>query len=174
MKTVTLEQFKTFEPCWLETEEGRKRLEEIGSRKEEWTAIDVLNLEEVSLVNRLWSVLREEFISNKVLRNFSRVCEERALKHAGLKADNFETRQRFIRYYILVIYGKEPKEDREISLNANAASDMAVYFAANFAEFSLDDMASDLASVMTLERKWQIEELKKMLLEEKEREEHEK
>ena len=30
MKTVTLKEFKKFEPCWLETAEGRRKLKRIG------------------------------------------------------------------------------------------------------------------------------------------------
>ena len=63
MKTVTLEEFKTFEPCWMETAEGTARLEKIGSRKKEWTALDVLRLEAVGAEDRLWAVLREESVS---------------------------------------------------------------------------------------------------------------
>ena len=79
MKTVTYEQFLTFKPCWLCDEEGCQKLQEIGSRKAEWTAIDVLNLNEVSKEERLWAVLRKEFIDAKILHEFACRCAERAL-----------------------------------------------------------------------------------------------
>lgn len=79
MKTVTYEQFLTFKPCWLYDKNTEKQLQEIGSRKAEWTAIDVLNLQEVSENNRLWAVLREEFIDAKILHEFACRCAERAL-----------------------------------------------------------------------------------------------
>lgn len=69
MKAVTLERFKTFDPCWMETEDGRRRLEKIVSRKAEWTALDVLNLEEVSSCDRLQIVLRDDFVTKKSLPN---------------------------------------------------------------------------------------------------------
>ena len=78
MKTVTLAQFKTFNPCWLETEKGRKRLEEIGSRKDEWTALDVLDLKDISFEDRLWAVLREEFIPAQIIHEFACRCVEHA------------------------------------------------------------------------------------------------
>ena len=85
-KTVTLEQFLTFEPCWLKEEGGRERLERIASRKKEWTALDVLRLpdKEVSPADKLWAVLREEFIDDCTLHEFACICAERALKLAGV------------------------------------------------------------------------------------------
>lgn len=79
MKTVTLEQFKGFEPCWLETKEGTEKLEHIGKLKAEWTALDVLGLEGVSAVDKLWAVLREEFIDADILHEFACRCAEYAL-----------------------------------------------------------------------------------------------
>ena len=84
MKTVTLEKFKNFEPCWMETAEGTARLEKIGSRKKEWTVLDVLGLEEVSAKDRLWAVLREEFIPANTLHEFACRCAEEALRKAGV------------------------------------------------------------------------------------------
>lgn len=79
MKTVTLEQFKKFGPCWLETEEGAERLERIGKLKAEWTALDVLDLVDVSAEDKLWAVLREEFIDANILHEFACRCAEYAL-----------------------------------------------------------------------------------------------
>lgn len=87
MKTVTLEEFKTFDPCWMESKEGTARLEEIGSRKKEWTALDVLRLEEVSPEDRLWAVLRKEFIPARTLHEFACRCAEEALRKAGVTDD---------------------------------------------------------------------------------------
>ena len=86
MKTVTLEQFLTFGPCWLEKEGGRERLERIASRKKEWTALDVLRLpdDEVTPADKLWAVLREEFIDDCTLHEFACICAERALTLAGV------------------------------------------------------------------------------------------
>ena len=69
MKSITLEEFKKFGPCWLKNEEDAKKLEEIGRRKEQWTALDILDLpdEEVSSSDKLWAVLREELIDAPVL-----------------------------------------------------------------------------------------------------------
>lgn len=79
MKTVTVEQFKSFRPCWLETVKGRKRFARIAAIRNEWTALDVLNLPDVSAQDKLWSVLREEFIEVPTLHEFSCHCAEYAL-----------------------------------------------------------------------------------------------
>lgn len=82
MKTVTVEQFKKFRPCWLETAEGRAKLARIAAIRDEWTALDVLNLPDVSADDKLWSVLREEFIDAPILHEFACRCAEYALSFA--------------------------------------------------------------------------------------------
>ena len=79
MKTVTVEQFKSFRPCWLETAEGREKFARIAAIRNEWTAIDVLNLPDVSAQDKLWSVLREKFIDAPILHEFACRCAEYAL-----------------------------------------------------------------------------------------------
>ena len=79
MKTVTVEQFKKFGPCWLKTAEGRERFACIAAIRTEWTALDVLNLPDVSAQDKLWSVLREEFIDTPILHEFACRCAEYAL-----------------------------------------------------------------------------------------------
>ena len=79
MKTVTVEQFKSFRPCWLETAEGREKFARIASIRNEWTALDVLNLPDVSAQDKLWSVLREDFIEAPMLHEFACRCAEYAL-----------------------------------------------------------------------------------------------
>ena len=79
MKTVTVEQFKSFRPCWLETAEGRAKFASIAALRKEWTALDVLNLSDVSAQDKFWSVLREEFIKAPILHEFACRCAEYAL-----------------------------------------------------------------------------------------------
>ena len=81
-KGMTLEEFKELGPCWLEDGERAAKLEKIGKRKGRWTALDVLDLpdEEVSPADKLWAVLRLEFIDGPVLHGFACRCAEEALK----------------------------------------------------------------------------------------------
>ena len=79
MKTVTPEQFKEFGPCWLETAAGRKRYARVAAMRDEWNALDVLALDGVSNEDKLWAVLREEFIDAPVLHEYACRCAEYAL-----------------------------------------------------------------------------------------------
>ena len=79
MKTVTPEQFKEFGPCWLETAAGRKRYARVAAMRDEWSALDVLALDGVSNTDKLWAVLREEFIDAPVLHEYACRCAEYAL-----------------------------------------------------------------------------------------------
>ena len=80
MKTVTYEEFLEFKPCWLAEENGAERIkayfDRFGGRM---SALDILNLDDVSKVDKLWSVLREEFIPASILHEFACVCAEYAL-----------------------------------------------------------------------------------------------
>ena len=82
MKTVTPEQFKEFGPCWLETAAGRKRYARVAAMRDEWSALDVLALDGVSNTDKLWAVLREEFIDAPVLHEYACRCAEYALTFA--------------------------------------------------------------------------------------------
>ena len=79
MKTVTPEQFKEFGPCWLETAAGRQRYARVAAMRDEWSALDVLALDGVSNTDKLWAVLREEFIDAPVLHEYACRCAEYAL-----------------------------------------------------------------------------------------------
>ena len=79
MKTVTVEQFRNFGPCWLETAAGRQRYARVAAMRNEWSALDVLALDGVSNEDKLWAVLREEFIDAPVLHEYACRCAEYAL-----------------------------------------------------------------------------------------------
>ena len=80
MKLVTYEEFLEFDPCWLEYEGGAERIkayfDRFGGRM---SALDILNLDDISAEDKLWSVLREEFIPAPILHEFACVCAECAL-----------------------------------------------------------------------------------------------
>jgi len=82
MKSLTLKEIKGVMPYWL----GIKRYEEIfqhmDSAKESWTALDVLELpmNALSTENKLWLVLRPEFLSERVLHLFACEAVDQALR----------------------------------------------------------------------------------------------
>lgn len=81
MKSITYEEFLEFKPCWLKTEGRAARLKKIGARKERWTALDILALDDVDAEDKLWAMLREELIDARILHGFACWCAEDALSH---------------------------------------------------------------------------------------------
>ena len=175
MKTITLEKFKTFAPCWLKTEEGREKLEEIGRKKERWTALDILELEEVSTEDKLWAVLREELIEAPVLHEFACRCAEEALKLVKnpdpRSVAAIEAKRRWLR-------GEIGDEELEAASDAarDAARDAASAAAWDAAQDAARDAARDAAKDAAKDAAWaaarasarrsQVEMLKTMLREE--------
>ena len=81
LPAVSYKQFMKFKPCWADDEQGLRRLQyyrrKLGGKA---NALDILRLRRVSAENRLWSVLREEFIPAAILHEFACRCAERALE----------------------------------------------------------------------------------------------
>ena len=150
MKTVTLEQFLTFKPCWLREESGRERLEHIASRKKEWTALDVLRLpdKEVSPADKLWAVLREDFIDERTLHEFACICAERALTLAEVKDERCWN----------AIKAKRAWLRDEIS-----DDELYAAWAAAWAAESAAARAAAWAAASAAEKKWQCEKLIEIL-----------
>ena len=79
LSLVTPEQFKDFGPCWLETREGRARFRRVAAQRAKWNALDVLDLADVDAFDRLWAVLRGEFLPKMLLHEFACRSAEWAL-----------------------------------------------------------------------------------------------
>lgn len=83
MKTITYEDFVSFNPCWLTDGETRikhaAQLARYRAMRDKWSALDILRLDEVDAEDRLWLVLREELIDAPILHEFACRCAERAL-----------------------------------------------------------------------------------------------
>ena len=79
MKSITYEEFLRFHPCYLDDPEKKALMDSIARRKERWTALDILELEEIPDEDKLWAVLWEELIEPEKLHEFACVCAERAL-----------------------------------------------------------------------------------------------
>lgn len=76
---VTPEQFRDFGPCWLGTEEWCARYERVAAMLAEWNALDVLDLEDMSVREKVWVVLRPQFLPPMLLHEFACRCAEWAL-----------------------------------------------------------------------------------------------
>ena len=79
MKTITYEEFLEFGPCYLDDPEKKALMDSIAQRQDRWTALDILELEEIPDEDKLWAVLREDLIEPEKLHEFACVCAERAL-----------------------------------------------------------------------------------------------
>ena len=75
MKSITLEQFMEFDPCYTE-----KQIKTIAGKKNNWTALDILNLKHIPSEDKLWAVLRPELIDDNIMHEFACRCAEGALK----------------------------------------------------------------------------------------------
>ena len=142
MKTITYEEFLEFTPCYLHNPEKKALMDSIARRKECWTALDILGLEEIPDEDKLWCVLRKELIEPEKLHKFACACAERALSRVGnpdpRSVAGIAAKRAWLRGEIT---------DAELKHAWAAASDAAW------------DAAWDA------ERAWQAEELKKMLME---------
>ena len=168
MKTITYEDFARFNPCWLTDGETRIKHTDQLSRyraiRDEWSAIDILRLDEVDAEDRLWLVLREELIDAPILHEFACRCAERALA----RIDNpdarsvaaIEAKRKWLRGEI---------SDDEMTAAMDAAMDAARYAARGAAWYAARDAAwaavraAARAAAKKAEREWQIAELMRML-----------
>lgn len=153
MKTVTVEQFRKFGPCWLETVEGRGKFARIAAIKNEWTALDVLNLPDVSAQDKFWSVLREEFIEAPILHEFACRCAEYALSFAGSPDPRsiaaIEAKRKWLRGEIT-----DAELDAARGEARDAAHDAAMYAARIAARVAAQDVAWVIARVIAQDAAW--------------------
>ena len=153
MKTVTVEQFRKFGPCWLETAEGRGKFARIAAIKNEWTALDVLNLLDVSVQDKFWSVLREEFIDAPILHEFACRCAKYALSFVESPDPRsiaaIEAKRKWLRGEIT---------DAELAAACDAAwdaaHDAAMYAARIAARVAAQDVAWVIARVIAQDAAW--------------------
>lgn len=163
-------------PCWCSTGKGRRRLkryaDKLGGKA---TALDILRLSRVPAADRLWLVLREDFVDAPMLHEFACRCAERALTQAGVTDrcswDAIEAKRGWLRGNVS---DEELHAARDAALHAarDAALDAerdAAWYAAWYAARSAA-LAAALAAARGAEQKWQIDELSRMLIEVEEEE----
>ena len=153
MKAVTVEQFKKFGPCWLGTANGREKFARIASIRDEWTALDVLNLPDVSAQDKLWSVLREEFIDAPILHEFACRCAEYALSFVENPDPRsiaaIEAKRKWLRGEIT-----DAELDAARGEARDAAHDVTMYAARIAARVAAQDAAWVIARVIAQDAAW--------------------
>ena len=152
MKTVTPEQFKEFGPCWLETAAGRQRYARVAAMRDEWSALDVLALDGVSNEDKLWAVLREEFIDAPVLHEYACRCAEYALTFVrepdSRSIAAIEAKRKWLRGEISNDDLTATRAAAWAAANAaaDAAADAAAWAAADAAAWAAANAAADAAA----------------------------
>ena len=161
MKTITYEDFVRFNPCWLTDDEERDehadQLAGYRAMRDEWSALDILRLDEIDAEDRLWLILREELIDAPILHEFACRCAERALSR-NAKPDErsvaaIEAKRKWMRGEI---------SDKELDAASDDAAWSATGSAARAAEWVAARSAA-WAAEWGAEREWQIAELMRML-----------
>ena len=171
MKSITYAEFLEFGPCYLDDPKEKALMDSIAKRQERWTALDILELEEIPDEDKLWAVLREELMEPEKVHEFACRCAERALSRVGnpdpRSVAAIEAKRAWMKGEIS---GAELAAARDAASGAawDAARDAAWTAAWTAASDAAWDAASDVASdaAMAAERAWQVDELKKMLKEE--------
>ena len=184
MKTITYEDFVSFKPCWLTNDEERDehadQLARYRAMRDEWSALDILRLDEVDAEDRLWLVLREELIDAQILHEFACRCAERALsrikKPDARSVAAIEAKRKWLRGEISD-GGREAARDvggaAKRAVPGDAAWD-AAWAAARAAAWDAAWSAARAAAwyaawdaamyaARAAEREWQIAELMRML-----------
>ena len=86
---VTLDEFLSFKPCWLDDEQGRRRLRyyarKLGRSAD---ALEILTLRRIPAEDRLWAVLRAEFIPDRILHEFACRCAEDGIDNPDPRSIN--------------------------------------------------------------------------------------
>ena len=176
MKTIAYEDFVSFNPCWLtEDEERNEHADQLAgyrAMRDEWSALDILRLDEVDAEDRLWLVLREELIDAPILHEFACRCAERALSRIDKPDERsiaaIEAKRKWLRGEISddemavardaawsVVYVTACPAERAAACAMERDATCAAAWTAECAE----EMAEEIAA----EREWQIAELMRML-----------
>ena len=159
MKTITIEQALKMGWCYDE-----ERLRKIAGEKQEWSALDILNLPGIPDNDKLYTVLNVELIDEPILHEFACRCAERALS----KIENPDPRS------VAAIAAKRAWIKGEITDDDLYAARKAAWYAAWDAAWEAARDAAwgaargaaryaALVAAWGAECQWQVDELKRML-----------
>ena len=183
MKTITYEEFLEFGPCYLDDPKEKALMDSIAQRQDRWTALDILELEEIPDADKLWCVLREELIEPEKLQEFVCRCAERALSRiehpdprsvAAIEAKRAWMKGEISDAELAAARDAARAAARDAAWDAAMAAARAAAWAAAWAaardaawvSANAAAWAAERAAARDAERAWQVDELKKMLKEE--------
>lgn len=181
LKRVTVDDILSWGPC---PPYDRARIKQLFGRRKYMNALQILDLVQISIVDRFWGVLRPEMIDERILRLFACDCAERALRRAGREPDAWKAVEVSRRYARGEATDKELDAARDAARAAGDAARAAVYaaraaarsaewaaraagaaWAAEWAAIWAAEAAGAVAgaAVWKRERQWQVRHLKEML-----------
>ena len=172
MKTITYEDFVSFKPCWLTDEETRiKHAEQLAryrAMRDEWSAIDILRLDDVDAEDRMWLVLREELFDAPILHEFACRCADRALARIEMpdsrSVEAIEAKRKWLRGEISDdAMAAERAAARAAEMIAERAEAFVAAKAAAWVAERAASWAAAMAAAWAAEREWQVAELMRML-----------
>ena len=171
MKTITYEDFVRFNPCWLtDEEECNKHASQLAgyrAMRDEWSALDILRLDEVDAEDRLWLVLREELIDAPILHEFACRCADRALARIEMpdsrSVEAIEAKRKWLRGEISDdAMAAERAAARAEEMIAEMAAAWVAERAASWAAAWAAERAASMDAAWAAEREWQVAELMRM------------
>ena len=187
MKSITYAEFLKFNPCYLHDPKEKALMDSIAQRQDRWTALDILELEEIPDEDKLWAVPREELIEPEKVHEFACRCAERTLRRVEnpdpRSVAAIEAKRAWMKGEISdaeLAAARDAAWDAAWAAARGAARDAAWAAASAAARDAARDAAEATAraaawgaawdaawdAVWEAERAWQVEELKKMLREE--------
>ena len=87
---MTIKEFMEFKPCYSE-----EQIRKIAGEKEEWTALEILRLDSVSAEDKLWAVLRPEFLDDTTFQMFAEWCAQQCKQTDPVCIARIEVEKRY-------------------------------------------------------------------------------
>lgn len=144
-KVITAEELMNLGTSKHVFKEDRERMKQCASGRDVWSALDILRLEGIGNVHKLWLVLRPELIDDSGREEFARRCKSRTVSMTK-DPDRYDN-------LVAAMHA--------IVSAAGAFADPDVWTAAWVSAWTAVEIGSDGAS--TAERQRQVSELIKML-----------
>jgi len=168
-KQLTQDDVVALEPCGLDgNDDGRnytpKRIARLFAGRETLTLGDILGIDEISISDRLWVVLKRGVLPESVRIGLGCDYAERVLEIAETWAGNEGLSRLAIDVTRKWLRGEATDKERSAAaLAANTAAAAAAYAAAAAAAYAAAYAAADADADADAEREWQLKHTIKVL-----------
>jgi hypothetical protein len=157
MKSVTVNDVMSWEPCYIEDfgeDKARMMITDLFAGRETLTVIDMLRLD-IPAQDRLWAVLREDCVDDRTLRLFACDCAERVLPLYEAEYPDDDRPRKAIETARRYADGQATEDELAAARAAARAADLVADLVAAGAAAGAADSAA--------EREWQVNHLIEML-----------